>query len=48
MILHQAVMLETGENWRAAALLIQKLLEHGVCPAVILYDINCRWASYWR
>lgn len=48
MILHLAVMLVTGENWRAAVLLIQRLLECGVCPAVILYDINCRWSAYWR
>lgn len=45
MILHCAVMLVRGENWRAAVLLLQKMLQEGSCPAIAFYDINCKWET---
>ena len=47
VILHRAVMLTKGENWRQATLLIKEMLVAGVCPATILYDINCRFGTYF-
>ena len=47
MMLHLASMLKKGETWRAPTTLLKKLLTNGVCPASVLYDINCKFGKYF-
>ena len=47
MLLHLASTLKKGETWRAPTTLVKKLLINGVCPAAVLFDINCVYGPYF-
>ena len=43
VVLHMAVMIQRGEHWRYATMLLQKLAEDRALPVAVNYDIGCEY-----